>query len=226
MQTLPFVLTRGLHIFAGGVALASMWIPILAKKGGPWHRRGGWVYAGAMALVTVSGTGLAAAAVASGRPVRGAFLLFIALLSAANVWLGVRALARREGPAFRALDRFFPVALTVASAALGAFAIAVMSPLFGGFAVLGGILGVMQIRAWAAQGASRADRIAHHIRGMGGSCIATVTAFLVVNAGHMGFGGSIVPWFAPAIVGGVILGVVTRRYGTPRAAQHTGAWPG
>jgi hypothetical protein len=45
---------RSLHILAGSVALATFWIPWLVKKGARVHRRVGWVYTLAMAVVSAS----------------------------------------------------------------------------------------------------------------------------------------------------------------------------
>ena len=44
----------GVHIAAGSIALASMWIPIVARKGGPAHRRAGWVFVVSMVVVAAT----------------------------------------------------------------------------------------------------------------------------------------------------------------------------
>ena len=45
---------RSIHIVAGAVALATFWIPWVVKKGARVHRRVGWVYALAMAIVSAT----------------------------------------------------------------------------------------------------------------------------------------------------------------------------
>lgn len=53
-----------------------------------------------------------------------------------------------------------------------------------------------------------------HMGGMLGSCIATVTAFVAVNAPRLGLGssGSLIAWTAPPVVGGVGLTLWIRYY--------------
>lgn len=49
-----FSLAKILHILAGFTALLIFWIPLVTKKGGSIHRRIGWVYIGAMTVVSIS----------------------------------------------------------------------------------------------------------------------------------------------------------------------------
>ena len=180
-----------------------------------------------MAVVAVSGAALSAFAITHSRIPSGVFLLFVALLSATNTWLGVRGLERKPSHLGHAIDLSFPVALALASIALFAYGVSQGSTLFIGFAVLGAVLGVGQIRVWkgwatrnggAPAVTTRQMRAARHVTGMGGSCIATITAFLVVNANHLGFHGSILPWFFPAIVGTGLITWARRHYDKKRAA--------
>jgi hypothetical protein len=45
---------------------------------------------------------------------------------------------------------------------------------------------------------------------MGGSYIATVTAFLVVN--NKGLVPDLMAWIAPGVIGGIVIGRVTKAY--------------
>lgn len=45
---------RAIHILAGATALLIFWLPLVAKKGGPLHRRVGWVYSVCMDVVEVT----------------------------------------------------------------------------------------------------------------------------------------------------------------------------
>lgn len=211
-------LTRAAHITAGGVALVTLWIPLLAAKGARLHRRAGWIYTWAMAVVALSGAGLAAVAFATGHRPRSAFLGYVALLTASNTWLGIRALSRSASPVARAVDFAFPAALAAASLVLGVYGAAMRSVLFVGFAILGAVLGASQLVEWLGTAPRRQGRVLRHMTGMGGSCIATLTAFLVVNAGRVGLGGSVLPWFLPGIGGTIVIVVWRRRL--ERAGTH------
>ena len=96
---------RMAHIAAGSVALATFWIPLVTFKGGRIHRGAGLVYAWSMLVVVVAAVGAAGWRLlydmdAAARS-RSVFLSFIALLTFAAGWNGLRALRtkRRAGPA-------------------------------------------------------------------------------------------------------------------------------
>ena len=44
-------LLRGVHIAAGSLALVSLWVPLVSRKGGSVHRRAGRVFVIAMAVL-------------------------------------------------------------------------------------------------------------------------------------------------------------------------------
>ena len=44
-----------LHIVGGAVSLASMFMPLIAGKGGPAHRRGGWAFVAGMTVALTEG---------------------------------------------------------------------------------------------------------------------------------------------------------------------------
>jgi len=50
-----------LHIAGGSAALFSMFIPMVAPKGGVTHRRAGWVFVSGMTLVSITALPLSAA---------------------------------------------------------------------------------------------------------------------------------------------------------------------
>src|SRR5262245_23902016 len=89
-----------LHIAGGSAALTSMWIPLVAKKGGTAHRRAGWAFVAGMAVVSISAVGLACwRLLYDPRPEArnfAVFLLYIALLSGSAVSFGVRAIRMRR----------------------------------------------------------------------------------------------------------------------------------
>jgi hypothetical protein len=74
--------------------------------------------------------------------------------------------------------------------------------LFAAFGGLGVLLAAGQLRFWLRPPESKRAWWFQHMGGMFGSCIATVTAFVVVNAGWFGAGRfNLVVWLAPTVVG-------------------------
>jgi hypothetical protein len=94
---------------------------------------------------------------------------------------------------------------------LAAYGVGVRAPLFVAFGLLGTVKGVATLRFWQAArrlSVSRVGAVMHHVSGLGASCIATFTAFFVVNAPRFGLGTtSFVVWFGPGLIGGVVIGV-------------------
>jgi hypothetical protein len=41
------------HVLGGGLGLASMFVPLVAKKGGRLHARAGWVFVAGMTLASL-----------------------------------------------------------------------------------------------------------------------------------------------------------------------------
>src|SRR5712691_2225081 len=89
-----------LHIAGGSAALLSMFIPLVAPKGGRTHRRAGWVFVSGMAIVSVTALALSAARyLFDPRPEAKTFALFlfyIAILTGAGVSSGVRVLRAKN----------------------------------------------------------------------------------------------------------------------------------
>jgi uncharacterized membrane protein len=205
------------HIAAGSVALASMWVPMLARKGGILHRRAGWVFVAAMAIVATSAVILAGGRLyLDPRPEAksaGVFLLYIALLTSTAVSSGVRVLrAKHRTTAQRNWwDLGLPALLSTSSLGIAAFALVTRQPLFAAFSLVGIINGVSNLRYWLRRPSSPMHWWFAHMNGMLGGCIAAVTAFVVVNAGNLGLP-QLVAWLTPSVVGSVGTAIWTRYY--------------
>ena len=210
---LLFKLVLWAHILAGGVALSVFWLPLVAKKGGKTHVRVGWVYVVAAAAIAVTGLANCARMLTDANPSNdraGIFLAYVGVLAGANALIGVRALRtkKRAAPSRNLFDLAPPALLVAGGVALAAFGLFVHMALFVIFAALGVTLGVIQLRFWLRTPATKHEWFFAHMAGMGGSCITTITAFLVVNAHHFGLGSAdLLVWISPGLLGGIGLKV-------------------
>ena len=199
---------RAVHIAAGSLALTVMWVPLLSRKGGTLHRRAGRVYVIAMAGVTVAAIAACAWRLLYDRDpenrVWATYFLFVAVLAAAQCSLGVRALKAksRTGPHRQPWDLGIAVLLVLSGVAVLLEGIRAGIPLFIGFAPLGIVLGVLDLAYWLRAPRGRMHWWFAHMFGMVGTGISTVSAFVVVNAGHLGLAqDSLVVWLGPSVVG-------------------------
>jgi uncharacterized membrane protein len=219
--TLPHMMTiiLALHIAAGSIALASMCLPLVARKGGSTHRRAGWVFVGGMTVVSVTAFLLSAARVLTdptpdGRAA-GAFLFFVSILTATGVSAGIRVLRfkRRAAPHRHPWDLGLAATLVVASVAMAVWGLSGGRSLFTAFSVIGLLTGGNQIVSWLRVPTHPMHWWFDHMGAMLGACIAATTAFLVVNAGRLGFETfALAVWLAPSVVGTVAIALWTAYY--------------
>ncbi len=208
-----FQLAFALHIAAGAVALAVFWLPLVTKKGGRTHRRTGWVYVAAAAMIAVTAFLNCYRLVATGHPI-GVFLTYVGVLAAASAQLGVRAIQTKDrtAAARNPLDLAPPVLLVAGGLALVVLGAVQRIPLYAAFAALGIATGISQLRFWLRAPARGAWLLAH-LGGMGVSCITTVTAFIITNAHRLGLGTfSLVVWIGPPVAGALGLTLWRRHY--------------
>jgi hypothetical protein len=205
------------HIAAGSVALASMFVPMVTHKGGITHRRAGWVFVGAMAIVSVTAFVLAGSRflfdpTPAGRT-GGLFLLFVGLLTASSVSTGVRVLSfkNRTGAHLHWWDTGVPALLAIASVGLGIYGLVLGETLFIGFSVIGALNGFGALRYWLRAPSSRTHWWFEHMTSMLGGCIAATTAFMVNTADNFGLW-PLAAWLAPSLIGGPAIGIWTAYY--------------
>jgi uncharacterized membrane protein len=206
-----------IHIAAGSIALASMFVPMFTMKGGRTHRGAGWVFVASMAVVSVT-----ALLMSSGRilfdprpeaKAFGFFLLVVALLTGSAVSAGVRVLRFRNRAAARLhwWDTGLPAILGVASLGLGAYGLAQSEILFVAFSGLGLLNAGGSLRYWLRPPTSPMHWWFEHMNSMLTGCIAATTAFLVVSGGRIGIW-PLVAWLAPAAIGGPAIALWTNDY--------------
>jgi hypothetical protein len=219
-----------IHIAAGSVALMSMFIPMVASKGGRLHRRAGWAFVAAMA--TVSATALLLSGhrlLFDARPEArdfGLFLFFVAILTAAAVSAGVRVLRfkGRTAPHLHWWDTGLPAVLTAASIGMGGYGLVRGEVLFMAFSVIGLVTGVGGLRYWLRVPASRMHWWFEHMGSMLGGCIAATTAFLVVSGDNFGLW-PLAAWLGPSVIGTVAIGGWTTYYKRKFARTRMPAGP-
>jgi uncharacterized membrane protein len=225
-----------LHIAGGSVALASMLLPLLSKKGGTTHRRSGWVFVAGMTVVSVTAFALSAIRFltdpsAEGRQA-GLFLFYVALLTSAGVSAGVRVLrfkGRRDAHR-NWWDLGLSGALALAGVALCAYGLATGRHLLTAFSIIGIVSGGSQLAYWRRPPTHHMHWWFEHMTAMMGACIAATTAFLVVNARSLGADTfALTVWLTPTIIGTPTIAIWTayyrRRFGPARLGARRGASP-
>jgi len=216
----------GLHIVCGFMALVSMVVPVATKKGGRVHRRSGRVYVGSMAGVVVSALTICALRLMEpSADHQGAlFLGLVGVLAGANTLYGVRVLQQksRKEPHRDLFDRGV-AAVAVAVGGMGTlFGFYAGHPLFIAFGLLTVSLGVGQLREMAAPWKDKKAWLVSHLSNMFAACIATTTAFLVVNQPRLPTEvAELVPplviWLTPTVVGSPMIFWWSRRVRSSRA---------
>jgi uncharacterized membrane protein len=185
-----FTFFKVLHIFAGFLALVIFWIPIVTRKGGKAHNRVGWIYVYAMSIVSVSAFYMGVyriffdAHAEVSRISFSWFLIFIAILSGASAWYGIRVLVfkKRTGIHRNFIDLFFSLLLLISGVGIGIYGMSIGSPLITYFPLLGLLLGFIQLNYWLRPPVKRMHWYFEHFGGMIACCISTVTAFTVFGA--------------------------------------------
>jgi uncharacterized membrane protein len=205
------------HIAAGSIALASMLIPMVTRKGGRAHRRAGWVFVSSMGVVSVTALALSAARILfDPRPQArdfGFFLLVVALLTGSAVSAGVRVLRFRDRSTARLhwWDTGLPALLGAASVGLGSYGLARGQILFVAFGGIGLLTAAGSLRYWLRPPRLRMHWWFEHMTSMLTGCIAAITAFMVTTGGNFGIW-PLAAWLGPSIIGVPAIALWTRYY--------------
>ncbi|HLR51437.1 MAG TPA: DUF2306 domain-containing protein [Candidatus Avamphibacillus sp.] len=204
-----FQIARYAHIIGGFVALFIFWVPIVTRKGGKVHRGAGWVYVASMSAVSITALFMGIyrltwdAGTEPGAIPFSWFLIFIAILSGATAWYGVRVLRykKRKKPNRELSNLLFPILLLGSGIAISIYGWTIDFPLLQYFPIVGIFLGAIQLQYWLSSPKRRSHWIVEHLVGMLSCCIATVTAFTVFGAPRLIQVESvnIIVWFVPTI---------------------------
>jgi uncharacterized protein (TIGR03435 family) len=208
-----------IHIGGGSVALLSMLIPLVSRKGGTTHRRSGWIFVAGMGVVSVTALMMSVVRfLTESSPAAragAAFLLYVAVLTGAGVSAGVRVLrAKRRTESHRhPWDIGVATVLTSGAILLAAYGIAIGQALLIVFAIIGLINGSGQLAYWLRPPSAPMHWWFEHMSQMLGACIAATTAFVVNNAARLGLPNtSLIVWLAPAAIGVPATIIWTRYY--------------
>ena len=207
MSLFSIILT--LHILAGFTALTVFWIPLITKKGGLLHRKVGWVYVTAMYTVAATALYMGIYRIFFDYTTPEArafsfFLLFIAILSGATAWMGIRVLRfkRRTKSHQNPYDLGISALLILISLITMAVGWVYAFPLLQYFPILGIILGSGQLYYWLTPPKNKMHWYFEHYGNLIGCSIATITAFTVFGAPRLlnisSF--SIWLWFLPTLL--------------------------
>nr|WP_276531998.1 DUF2306 domain-containing protein [Brevibacillus invocatus] len=178
---------RWLHIVSGFLALCVFWIPIVTRKGGRTHHRVGWLYVIAMGIVSLTAFFMGMYRIAwDAGPDPDAipyswFLLFVAVLSSATAWYGIRVLyhKKRQVVHRKWSDLLFPLILFGSGIGVSLYGLVIERALLQFFPLLGIFLGGTQLLYWLTVPVKKSHWVVEHIVGMMSCCISTLTAFLV-----------------------------------------------
>jgi uncharacterized membrane protein len=197
------------HVGAGGTALASFWIPMVAAKGGRVHRAAGRVFVIGMAIVSVTAVVLSALRLADpATPARlrmGAlFLGYLGIVTAEGTYKAIRVLRTkgRTGRTTQPLDLVMAGLVFVGGIATAILGLRGSSGLVTAFGVVGVIGGWASLRYWWRPPQEPMHWWYEHMGATGGTSIAAITAFLVLNASRVcGGPWMLLAWLAPSLVG-------------------------
>lgn len=207
------------HIAAGFLALVTGLVPMFSKKGGKAHVLWGKVYFWAMFVVALT------ALMRFQMKLNLIFLTGIAVFSFYNTFTGVRLVHRKEHGKTIFIDWFASILGVICSFSMMYFSYLAYKidhvfyiVLFLVFGIFMFVLAFEDLRIFADKKSIKSAEdtpvpvrywFQNHISRMGGSYIATVTAFLVVN--NPPYIPGLVVWLTPGVIGGVIIGR-TRTY--------------
>jgi hypothetical protein len=229
------------HVACGCIGLVVFWVPALTPKGGPTHRKAGWVYVSAMLGVVVSAVVLAIllyvdpltahdlgdrqpATVAAGVVrARAIAVLFgaLALLTFTNGWHGLRILRAKRDPL--QMRTPFNIGLHASNILIG-FPLLVLGvrdglPLLIVFGILCLVTGATDLRNLWRPSSDPRHWLYAHLNSMIGSGVAAHTAFLALGAVWFipklyAFSPFLylIPWLAPSLTGFVGITLLQRHY--------------
>lgn len=207
-----------IHIVAGTVALATFLVPMVTAKGGRIHRRIGWVFVAAMAVICLTGAPASIYRLATetrpGQRTAASFLLFVTLLSGVSTWNGMRVLRfKNPGRNTSPIDLGVSVLLGLGGLFIFYQGLLLNSTILVFFGVIGLVSAFGDLRYWLNPNKPKMHWFFQHMGGMVGSSVAALTAFAALGSRSLGFGSfGVVAWIGPTLVFLPISIVMARHY--------------
>jgi hypothetical protein len=210
------------HVIAGTIALFSFWVPIVARKGGPAHRKWGRVFyyavcvagwlAIAMALLNLTWADNRHPTLTDRDLFEGLFgwmMLYLGVLTLGLATYGIgQARSRRAGEPMR-LSRHLPIQTAVLAAAMvcAIDGIVLRQPLMIALALLGIGTAVTFIIAIMRPSPENSAPVGEHLKAMVGAGIAAYTAFLSVGLLQVfpAYVFNPLIWSVPSLIGTAII---------------------
>ena len=217
-----------MHSSLGVAALASYWVAALAKKGSGPHKLAGKVYVLVMIGLLIPAIPLSIRVYQHYSASFGAFLFYLLLITATALWQGWTATRNKRDFSRYADRRFRVLAWTnvVAGLAVLGLGIAMKSPIFLGFSLVGLLGGRGMLRLAKAGPSHPRWWMEQHLGAMLGCGVATHIAFLQIGLPRLlpSLAGPLLQnlaWLGPLLVAGLARVWLGRKYlgGTAPAAR-------
>lgn len=221
-----------IHITIGSIALIIFWLPIIEKKGSPFHRRAGNWFVWGMTAVALSGILMSSLVFIDPLAVRdperllslteanriaeigrssSAFLFMLSFLVLCATRQSVLALeAKADRTLMKAPSHLICIVLLLLSAIyVGMLGLQRTSPLYEIFAALSIFSSISMLRYIYKKDLKKSEWIIEHLTNIMASGIAAYTAFFVF--GGQSFLNNLVPgdyqilfWIMPGVIGATI----------------------
>ena len=212
-------LTVLMHSSLGAAALASYWVAALAKKGSAPHKLAGKIYVLVMVGLLLPAIPLSARAYLHYSESFGAFLFYLLLITGTALWQGWTA-TRNKRDFARYADRRFRIlawANIAAGLAVLGLGLALMSPIFIGFSMVGLLGGRSMLRLAKAGPSHPRWWMEQHLGAMLGCGVATHIAFLQIGLPRLlpSLAGPVlqnIAWLGPLVAAGLARVWLGRKY--------------
>ncbi len=202
-----------IHVIFGTIALLTGLVIIIFRKGTRFHKKTGRIYFWAMTSVAITAFFMSIIH-------NSAFLFMLAFFSFYLVYTGYWAHRQNE----RARRGDWIVLAAVFMAGAYRFYLTLIHPWYNDAIIplifsIGCIATTVQDAiAYLRKRMLNTYNMRRHITRMLGSYIAAVTAFVVVNVHD--FQPAWIPWFAPSVVGSVLISILVKKYTKRRSTSQ------
>lgn len=209
------------HALAGALALLTVFIPVIAKKGGSVHRKVGWVFTVSMAVVSVTGALLTLSWLIAPLAVKplgpeaspemlarharslrlaAPFFGLLTLMTGYAVWGGIASLRRSDK---RWLSATFSASITVVGLIVLLIGLRVDQLVFTIFGAIAAVSAANDLRMIRKARPTGRERVIRHLQAMLGGATAAATAFTVQVGSRLVDTdvGSLAMWTAPLLLG-------------------------